>query len=68
MRLKKGKISLHNTTFINIYTKLSLIQEFSALGHVLDRFSTSSASDLSGWYVPNSLEHTKVPQILISKF
>ncbi|EGR31870.1 hypothetical protein IMG5_100190 [Ichthyophthirius multifiliis] len=65
---QNGKHSLHNTTFINEYTKLSLIQEFSALGHVLDRFSTSSASDLSGFWVPNSLEHTKVPQVLISKF
>ncbi|KAL4487536.1 hypothetical protein ABPG72_007056 [Tetrahymena utriculariae] len=64
----KNRIPVHNTTFINIYTKISLIQDFSGLSIVLDRFSTSSTISLGGIFVPKQLENVKVPQILITKF
>jgi hypothetical protein len=39
-----------------------------ALAQVLDRFSTSSAVELKGIFIPASLEGIYMPQILISKF
>ncbi|KAL4467213.1 hypothetical protein ABPG73_014878 [Tetrahymena malaccensis] len=64
----KNKIPVHNTTFINIYTKIALIQDFSGLSIVLDRFSTSSTISLEGMFIPKQLENVKVPQILLTKF
>ncbi|EAS01747.2 transmembrane protein, putative (macronuclear) [Tetrahymena thermophila SB210] len=64
----KKKIPVHNTTFINIYTKIALIQDFSGLSIVLDRFSTSSTIALEGILIPKQLENVKVPQILLTKF
>lgn len=49
-------------------TKLSLVLENHALGTILDRFSTSSTTKLSGRFVPENLEGLYLPQVLLSKF
>ena len=59
---------LHNTNFINQFTKIALISEFYGIGISLDRFSTSSANSLNFWPIPKVLRSVKIPQIFLSKF
>ncbi|KAL4444816.1 hypothetical protein ABPG74_016024 [Tetrahymena malaccensis] len=63
-RKKPGEI--HNTAFINQYTKLALVQEMNAFGSVLDRFSTTSVQ--KSLIKINFLQGILVPQVIVSKF
>ncbi|KAL4454019.1 hypothetical protein ABPG74_003902 [Tetrahymena malaccensis] len=69
-RLKKQSLSksIHNTAFINLFTQLGQQLDFMALSSLLDRFSTSSTIQLTGFFIPNFLNNVKIPQILLTKF
>jgi len=49
---RKKKREPHNTKYINKCSKLSFALELHAVGHLLDRFSTSSASKWGEQYYP----------------
>ncbi|KAL4493651.1 hypothetical protein ABPG72_004144, partial [Tetrahymena utriculariae] len=63
---KKKSGEIHNTAFINQYTKLALVQEMNAFGAVLDRFSTTSVQ--KSIFKINFLQGILVPQVIVSKF
>lgn len=63
----KKQTDLHNTNFINQYTKVALICEFYGVGISLDRFSTSSANNLDYFFIPKVIRNVKIPQIFQSK-
>ncbi|KAL4444818.1 hypothetical protein ABPG74_016026 [Tetrahymena malaccensis] len=64
---KAGEI--HNTAFINVYTKLTLVQEMNAFGTVLDRFSTTAIQTFEKPIFKFSfMQGIIVPQVIISKF
>ncbi|EWS75170.1 transmembrane protein, putative (macronuclear) [Tetrahymena thermophila SB210] len=69
-RLKKQSLSksIHNTAFINLFTQIGQQLDFMALSSLLDRFSTSSTIQLTGFFIPNFLNNVKIPQILLTKF
>ncbi|KAL4497892.1 hypothetical protein ABPG72_000647 [Tetrahymena utriculariae] len=60
--------SIHNTAFINLFTQIGQQLDFIALSSLLDRFSTSSTIQLTGFFIPNFLNNVKIPQILLTKF